>query len=171
MTDDARRQRARIMVQSAIHEHPRLHGQFNCNWVVDFMLAFADAEAKRVCKWSLADEDASMWETTCGHAFVFNDGGPKENHARFCPYCGGTLESTDGSKASAPRKDAGTEPAGSDYEAPFDSSHTAHRCPVCNGNGSVPFGFYSGYGPGDTSSGIQPIETCRACTGKGILWR
>lgn len=30
----------------------------------------------------------SFWATECGNAFEFNDGGPKENGAKFCMYCG-----------------------------------------------------------------------------------
>jgi len=42
----------------------------------------------RECEWS---EVGEMWETTCGHAFVLNDGTPSENEMRFCCYCGGEL--------------------------------------------------------------------------------
>lgn len=44
-----------------------------------------------------------------------------------------------------------------------------HRCPVCNGNGLVPNGFYlqtSGY----WSSTSTIPETCRSCNGTGIIW-
>lgn len=40
---------------------------------------------------------------------------------------------------------------------------TPHRCPVCNGTGSVLKGFYEG------SNNATGIEECRACT-KGIIW-
>lgn len=39
-----------------------------------------------------------------------------------------------------------------------------HRCPVCEGRGFVPAGFYG------SQVGTNPIE-CRACGGKGIVWR
>lgn len=45
-----------------------------------------------------------------------------------------------------------------------------HRCPVCDGRGLVPVGFYlmvGGMGGGTTSTGP---ETCRSCTGNGIIW-
>jgi hypothetical protein len=38
------------------------------------------------CEWN--DDDEGMFETECGNAFVFNDGGPADNGFRFCPYCG-----------------------------------------------------------------------------------
>ena len=38
------------------------------------------------CLWG-QDEDG-VWETSCGHAFEFNDGGPTDNAFLFCPYCG-----------------------------------------------------------------------------------
>ncbi len=43
------------------------------------------------------------------------------------------------------------------------------RCPICNGKGIVPNGFYSsaeGYG---TTTDATP-ETCRTCNGEGIVW-
>lgn len=41
------------------------------------------------CDWTV-DEDG-VWQTGCEHAFQFNDDGPKENHFKFCPYCGSHL--------------------------------------------------------------------------------
>lgn len=44
-----------------------------------------------------------------------------------------------------------------------------HVCPVCNGNGKVPNGFYnqtSGY----VSSTSTTPETCQSCHGTGIVW-
>lgn len=41
------------------------------------------------CTWE-PDEDA--FQTTCGNAFVLNDGNPIENGILFCPYCGGHLK-------------------------------------------------------------------------------
>ena len=32
------------------------------------------------------------WETGCNNMFQFNNGGPKENHFKFCPYCGKLIE-------------------------------------------------------------------------------
>jgi hypothetical protein len=42
------------------------------------------------CEWT-EDEDGN-WDTACGECFVFEFGGPKENKARWCQYCGGKLE-------------------------------------------------------------------------------
>ncbi len=50
---------------------------------------------------------------------------------------------------------------------------TPHKCPVCNGRGVVEGGFYNQppmsheYRP--TSTGPM-TETCKACSGTGILW-
>lgn len=46
----------------------------------------------RPCKWK-ENRDEGYWATECGHAFCFTVGGPKENSFKFCPYCGGVLES------------------------------------------------------------------------------
>ena len=58
---------------------------------------------------------------------------------------------------------------GNDFIDDVNKSLAPHRCPVCNGNGLVPNGFYmqtSGYW---STSSITP-ETCRSCSGTGIVW-
>ena len=44
-----------------------------------------------------------------------------------------------------------------------------HCCPVCNGNGLVPNGFYTQTSGDWPISSVTP-ETCRSCSGTGILW-
>ena len=44
-----------------------------------------------------------------------------------------------------------------------------HRCPVCNGNGLVPNGFYMQTSGHWSTSSITP-EPCRSCGGTGIVW-
>lgn len=46
----------------------------------------------KYCEWAQADDDSDVWETTCGHAFCFNDDGPIENCLRYCGYCGWPLK-------------------------------------------------------------------------------
>lgn len=41
-----------------------------------------------------------------------------------------------------------------------------HRCPVCEGRGTVPAGFYSRV---TYAAGATP-ETCATCSGRGIVW-
>jgi hypothetical protein len=43
-----------------------------------------------------------------------------------------------------------------------------HLCPVCAGRGNVPGGFYNGCG--DYCTGDAAAETCRACSGTGVVW-
>jgi hypothetical protein len=43
-----------------------------------------------------------------------------------------------------------------------------YLCPICNGHGIVPGGFYTAMGPYSTSNTIS--EICRLCGGNGILW-
>lgn len=38
-----------------------------------------------------------------------------------------------------------------------------HKCPVCNGRGTVPPGFY------DDGTTTDVRQTCRACGGKGVI--
>ena len=42
------------------------------------------------CKWK--ENEDGWWETECDHAWEFNDGGPKENKAIYCPYCGKKID-------------------------------------------------------------------------------
>lgn len=39
------------------------------------------------CEWKY-DAIDDMWETSCGQAWTFIDGGPKDNHVTFCHNCG-----------------------------------------------------------------------------------
>lgn len=43
------------------------------------------------------------------------------------------------------------------------------KCPICNGTGWVPLGFYNGFiaGTSPTTSPMQ--EPCRSCTGRGYI--
>ena len=60
--------------------------------------AAEQAEPKRppTCRWSRADDDTDLWETTCGKAFTIIDGSPADNQMAFCCYCGRELESETG---------------------------------------------------------------------------
>lgn len=41
------------------------------------------------CEWSIEEPDYDeTYFTSCGNAFYFTDGNIKENHVKFCPYCG-----------------------------------------------------------------------------------
>ena len=40
------------------------------------------------CKWKPDDSESGTWASGCGELWQFNDGGPKENHVRFCQGCG-----------------------------------------------------------------------------------
>lgn len=42
------------------------------------------------CEWTHNDDDG-FWETACGEAWRFDDGGPAENSMHFCHCCGKTL--------------------------------------------------------------------------------
>jgi hypothetical protein len=56
------------------------------------LAALRRAAERQTCEWRFDDDwDSPKWETACGQAFVFINGGPEENHARFCHYCGGSI--------------------------------------------------------------------------------
>ena len=42
------------------------------------------------CEWR--EDMDGLYATACGEVWEFIDGGPAENKARFCPYCGGAIE-------------------------------------------------------------------------------
>lgn len=50
-----------------------------------------------VCVWSY-DSDGTFYETACGHAYQFTDGGPTENGQRYCGYCGRLLKLASGER-------------------------------------------------------------------------
>ncbi len=41
---------------------------------------------------------------------------------------------------------------------------TAEKCPVCEGRGTLPGGFYE-----PAASTVAPPETCRSCGGRGVI--
>ena len=43
-----------------------------------------------------------------------------------------------------------------------------YKCPICNGSGIVPGGFYISVGGYGTSA--STTEMCRQCQGSGIIW-
>ena len=45
---------------------------------------------------------------------------------------------------------------------------TPYKCPVCDGHGIVPGGFYLSTNQYSVSNCTS--EICRACKGKGIIW-
>jgi len=47
---------------------------------------------------------------------------------------------------------------------------TPHRCPVCEGTGLVPVGFYRAIGTPDYTTSNAAPEQCRSCGGQGIVW-
>ena len=44
------------------------------------------------CSW--VEDEGDIWFTGCGNVFTFADGGPSENGAKFCMYCGARLIAT-----------------------------------------------------------------------------
>jgi len=61
----------------------------------DFAVAAVVNAAKstlRTCAWYDPGDSDGMFETQCGNAFNFNDGGPKDNGFIYCPYCGGKID-------------------------------------------------------------------------------
>ena len=48
------------------------------------------ARGPLTCEWTHNDDDG-YWDTSCGKAWRFDDGGPKENNMNFCHCCGKTL--------------------------------------------------------------------------------
>jgi hypothetical protein len=38
------------------------------------------------CSWNCTEE--LLWQADCGGVWQFEDGGPEENNAKYCPFCG-----------------------------------------------------------------------------------
>lgn len=49
-------------------------------------------ESNIVCEWQ-EDQSECIWETNCGHSFIFECGSPTANEFKFCCYCGRPLKS------------------------------------------------------------------------------
>lgn len=48
-----------------------------------------EEEESRTCEWTQdSGPDFDLWNTSCGNAFTFFDGGPKDNEVHFCNFCG-----------------------------------------------------------------------------------
>jgi len=45
-----------------------------------------------------------------------------------------------------------------------------YKCPICNGHGNVPGGFYLAADGVETYTSSATTEPCRACNGIGIIW-
>ena len=54
-----------------------------------------------------------------------------------------------------------------DFQQP--SRRVPYRCPICEGHGLVPGGFYSAV-PGGQMISCNATEQCRACGGTGIIY-
>lgn len=48
------------------------------------------------------------------------------------------------------------------------SGSVPHRCPICNGSGIVPAGFYNQTSGHWSSTSVH--EQCKQCTGTGLVW-
>ena len=46
-----------------------------------------DNKGDEYCQWKY-DEWHDKWDTECGQGHQFMEGGPRENHHVYCPYCG-----------------------------------------------------------------------------------
>lgn len=50
------------------------------------------SEVMKTCEWKEESNDYEVvWITSCGEAFVVNEGTPEENGFKFCAYCGRKL--------------------------------------------------------------------------------
>jgi hypothetical protein len=51
------------------------------------------ARAPQGCVWTFDnDMDSPKWDTGCGEAYCFIDGGPTENGVKYCPFCGSEVQ-------------------------------------------------------------------------------
>lgn len=52
---------------------------------------------------------------------------------------------------------------------PPPPARTPHRCPVCEGRGNVPAGFYEDGGFSESMTAEPRREPCRSCI-QGVVW-
>lgn len=45
------------------------------------------AHCRRICVWGTGPEEL-VYQTGCGKLWQFEEGGPRENGVRYCPFCG-----------------------------------------------------------------------------------
>lgn len=50
-----------------------------------------------------------------------------------------------------------------------DEKMRPYMCPVCDGKGIVPNGFYLAVGPYWATTSTVP-DTCQSCNGTGVVW-
>lgn len=84
--------KARICWQAACHIQDLLTGTDVENAVAEADDGAAPQPAAQAledaCEWLLTDADNGVWESACGEAWTFIDGGPVDNSVRFCHGCG-----------------------------------------------------------------------------------
>ena len=78
----------------------RVEARNPCKHIHDGNLGFfrpapPTGKVQEECEWVQADPfgsgDSCIWQTDCGHEFVFDEGTPSDNGAKFCLYCGKKL--------------------------------------------------------------------------------
>ena len=48
--------------------------------------------SNKKCEWKHSTgDDLDIWFTACDNVFEFTEDGIKENHFKYCPYCGGEI--------------------------------------------------------------------------------
>lgn len=60
--------------------------------------------------------------------------------------------------------------AGVELHETTSRGKTPHRCPICEGHGNVPGGWYTTLPGVNCFSSTAVSEPCRSCNSTGILW-
>lgn len=84
MTDEKSKEAA-VLLNKADANWPTQRGK---EYLQKALALFDDEK----CRWILIDGDYGFWQTGCNNGFEFTDSKPKENHFKFCPYCGREIE-------------------------------------------------------------------------------
>jgi len=67
-----------------------IHAIDDARIAAEARVAKLEMERSATCEWKQWDE-GDTWETSCGEAFTFISGGPKENNVNYCHHCGKRL--------------------------------------------------------------------------------
>lgn len=71
----------------AMKKHSLIQAMLAINNLFCFV---SSMEEFRSCEWKY-DSYHHKWDTECGTAYQFMEGGRKDNDYRYCPYCGGRI--------------------------------------------------------------------------------
>lgn len=75
-------------LQKLVQEHCDGVACVNGKLIEAALRELIEKHKEKLCEWHLGDEENGIWESSCGEAWSFIDGGPQENRVSYCHHCG-----------------------------------------------------------------------------------